>query len=126
MSNATEENTQVQTDTCDVRPIKRHATYISRRPAWADETDIDSEAIVHRWTAPTVAEAPDADIGEAFPIPVEIMQVDDLIVMGGGVTLHPGETTIFVLDTNIRDTVNARKLAAAILECCDRIEASDR
>ncbi len=38
-----------------------------------------------------------------------------------GVLLSQGPERIFLLDENF-DVENARKLAAAILECCDRLD----
>lgn len=59
-----------------------------------------------------------------YPIPVEIVEDDDLFVMPDRVTVDRGQPVIFLLDTGIRGTAEARKLAAAILECCDRIDAT--
>ncbi len=101
------------------------APIISRQPSWATETRIDPEVIVHWWTAPTIAQSIESD-GEFAPVTVEAVREDMLYVNGHGVVLDPGPERIFLIDSNF-DIENARKLAAAILECCDRIDgASDR
>ncbi|GAA3172689.1 hypothetical protein GCM10010531_27750 [Blastococcus jejuensis] len=112
--NANEENRQVGTDT--------HAAYISRRPAWADRVTIGSEAIDYAWTAPTWPESIEPD-GETCPVEVIITREDMLYVNDEGVVLDPGPERIFLLDTNL-DVENARLLAQAILECCDRINST--
>lgn len=105
----------------------RTMPYISRRPAWADETRIEADSIVHGWTAPTVAcvlNPGHEEVGTS-PAPVEIYRYDDMLVFpNGDVTIEEGPWRIMVLDETFEDTQEARKLAAAILECCDRIEAT--
>ena len=103
---------------CGLAPV------ISRRPAWADETRLLPDVIVHTWVAPTVACGMEANDGELVPIRVEVDRMDDLRVIEAGVILDPGVTRIFLLDTAIPDTTNGRLLAQAILECCDRIDAA--
>jgi hypothetical protein len=106
-------------------PDEGRATYISRRPAWADETRVDPEAILHTWRSPTVAMgADDHGGGKTYPIPVEILQYDDLTVFPSGVSVERGEPVIFLSDLFIQDTENGRKLAAAILEACDRLDGA--
>ena len=107
------------------RPDEGQVTdLISRRPTWADQTEVDAEAIIHRWEARTEAFGdPDLEDEPSYPIRVEILQFDDLRVHDVGVAIAPGRPVIFLLDTNL-DTANGRKLAAAILECCDRLDAS--
>lgn len=112
--NRTEETRQVQTDT--------HAAYISRRPTWAEHAETGDGAIEYAWTAPTVAQSIDRD-GEMCVAPVMITRYDMLYVNDEGVVLDPGPERIFLLDTNL-DVENARKLAAAIVECCDRINST--
>lgn len=124
MSNATQENRQDQTDTPEVRPIEGHATIISRFPSWSENVNIDAEAIDYTWTAPTVPESIEPD-GERCPARVDLTREDMFYVALDGVVLDQGPERIFVLDTNF-DIVNARRLAAAILECCDRIENADQ
>jgi hypothetical protein len=131
MSNATEENRQVQTDTPAAHPNEGQAfveiaPIISRRPTWAGETRIEPDCIVHSWTAPTVAMVSESAEETLSRAPVELYREDSLLVYPDGVALDPGPWRIFLLDTLIEDTVNARRLATALLECCDRIEqASD-
>ena len=99
------------------------APTISPRPAWADRTELHPDSIVHAWTAPTVAEGIEPG-GDFVLIHVEVLQIDSLDVTDDGVVLDPGPGRIFLLDTGIADTANARRLAAALLECCDRIDAA--
>lgn len=108
--------------------IGRHdgAAYISRRPSWADRTTMGAEVITYTWTAPTVAEC----LGETdlvpYPVKVEVIQEEDLYVNQDGVVLDRGPMRIIVSDLSIDDTVNGRKLAAALIECCDRIDGVGR
>lgn len=116
-------------DTASQHPNERHdaaeaRTPVSRRPAWAEETQIDPEAIVHYWRSPILARGADTEDGETYPIPVEIVVDDGLFVTPDGVFLERGAPRIFLSDTYIRDTENGRLLAAAIIECCDRIDAA--
>lgn len=122
MSNATQENRQDQTDTRDV-PQEGHATCISRRPSWADEVTIGGEAIDYRWTAPTIPESIEP-YGDRCPAHVMVTREDMLYVNDEGVVLDQGPDRIFLIDANF-DVKNARLLAAAIIECCDRIDASN-
>ncbi len=101
-------------DRTDTAPI------ISRQPSWATETRIDPDAIVHWWTAPTIAQSIERD-GAFAPAAVEAVREDMLYVNGHGVVLDPGPERIFLLDTDF-DAANARLLAAAIVECCDRVD----
>jgi len=96
-----------------------NATYISHRPAWAGNVTISEEAIDYTWTAPTVPESIEPD-GDRYPAPVMLTRDDMLYVNDTGVVVDPGEERIFLLDGTF-DVVNARKLATAIRECCDRI-----
>ena len=100
------------------------ASIISRRPPWAERVAIGPEAIDYTWTAPTVPASleftVDGDIGPCGA-PVDITRQDRFHVTEVGVALDEGPERIFLLDTTL-DVKNARKLAAAILECCDRIE----
>lgn len=100
-----------------------NASYISRRPAWADHVRIDGEAVDYTWTAPTVAEAIDSD-GEIGPALVDLTREDALYVNDVGVVLDPGVDRIFLLDTNF-DVENARKLAIAINEACNRLQSAE-
>lgn len=97
------------------------AAYISRRPAWAATTRVDSEAIIHTWTSGVDVEDIDEETGSRGPVGVELFQVDTLHVDDEGVVLDPGEPRIFLLDSWF-DIDNARKLATALRECCDRCE----
>ncbi len=99
---------------------ENRAAYISRRPTWADEVRISQEAIDYTWSAPTVPDCIDPT-GETCPIRVEITREDMLYINHAGVALDPGPERIFLIDANF-DVENARKLAAAILECCDRLD----
>ncbi len=101
---------------------ENRAAYISRRPAWADRVTIGAEAIDYAWTAPTVPQSIEQG-GELCPAPVDITREDMLYVNDVGVVLDEGPERIFLLDENF-DVENARKLAAAILECCDRIDGA--
>lgn len=106
------------------------STYISRRPAWADEVLMDESAITYCWTAPTEAvDDPESDAvrkiaGEPCKAPVQITQEHYLDEDDQGIRITPGRSRIFLLDTNF-DVENARKLAAAILECCDRLDVTE-
>jgi hypothetical protein len=97
------------------------AAYISRRPAWAARTRVDSDSIIHTWASGVEVEDIDEETGSPGPVGVEIFQVDTLHVDDEGVVLDPGEPRIFVLDSWF-DIDNARKLATALHECCDRYE----
>lgn len=122
--NRTEENRQDRTDTPEVRPDERTdiSPYISRRPAWADRVTIGSEAIDYSWTAPTVPGVIETD-GGTYPVQVMITREDMLYVNEEGVVLDPGPERIFLVDATFT-IENARKLAAAIVECCDRINST--
>lgn len=98
------------------------APIISRRPAWADDVRISQEAIDYTWSAPTVPIAiePDGSLCRAL---VDLVREDVLMVNSDGVAVDPGEERIFLLDTNF-DLPNARLLAAAILECCNRLDTT--
>ena len=99
------------------------APLISPRPAWADSTTIALDgAVVHNWTAPTVAEGIQPD-GEFVPVRPELDQPNDLRVTDRGVILDPGEARVFLFDIRF-DVANARLLAQAIVECCDRLDAA--
>lgn len=103
-------------------PEEGHAARcISRRPVWADEVRIEAEAISYWWTAPTQAISIEPNGDECSTL-VELVREDMLYVNSDGVVIDPGPERIFLLDTNL-DVENARKLAAAILECCHRIDA---
>ena len=104
-------------DRTDIAPV------IFPRPAWADETQLEASTIDYTWTAPTVAEGIEPDGGEFVPIRVELNQPNDLRVTEKGVILDPGVTRVFLLDTRF-DSANARLLAQAIVECCDRLDAA--
>ncbi len=106
----------------DERHVRSDAAYISRRPAWADRVTIGAEAIDYAWTAPTVPQSIEPG-GELCAAPVDITREDMLYVNDVGVVLDQGPERIFLIDTNL-DVANARLLAAAILECCDRLESS--
>jgi hypothetical protein len=126
VSNVSEEIAQHQTDTQELHPDGAKygfAAVINRRPAWAGQTRIEPEAIVHSWMSPTVVKTIEHD-GELYIAPVELVREDMLYVNDQGVVLDPGPDRIFLLDTNL-DVANARRLAAAIVECCDRIEAAE-
>ena len=51
------------------------------------------------------------------------MREDDVYVDGEGAVLDARVERIFVVETWF-DAVNARKLAGAILEACDRLDAA--
>ena len=95
--------------------------YISRRPAWAEHIEINAEAIDYTWAAMTVPQSIDHN-GEMWIAPVQITREDTLYVNDEGVVLDQGPERIFLLDGKF-DVENARKLAEAIFECCDRLEA---
>lgn len=97
------------------------AAYISRRPAWAARTRVDSESIIHTWASGVTVDDVDEETGSPRPVGVELFQVDTLHVDDEGVVLDPGEPRIFLLD-HWFDMDNARTLATAVLECCDRYE----
>ncbi len=112
------------TDIPDVRPDEGRARIISRRPSWADTTTVSNETITHSWTAPTSAKVMQHD-GTLRDVTVEMYRDDDLLEHDGVVALHEGEWRILVLDdVAIGDTVNARRFAQAIVECCDRIDGA--
>jgi hypothetical protein len=101
------------------------AAYISRRPAWAARTRVDADSIIHTWASGVEVDDMDEETGSPGRVDVEIFQVDTLHVDDEGVVLAPGEPRIFVLDTWF-DIDNARKLAMALNECCDRYEQAQR
>jgi hypothetical protein len=96
------------------------AAYISRRPEWATTTRIESEAITHSFTAPTVASTIEPD-GRAVRAPVEMYREDSLLAYPAGIALDVGPERVMVLD-EVLDLENARLLAQAILQCCNRHE----
>ncbi len=99
-----------------------YMTTISRRPEWAAETTVESDgSITHRWTAPTVAELQEGD-RIPYNARVELLRIDDLFVFDGGVAVNTGEPAIFFSDLSITDTAQGRRLAAAIVEACDRLD----
>jgi hypothetical protein len=98
------------------------ARYISRRPTWADEVRISQEAIDYTWRTPTVPECIEPS-GEACPIRVEVTREDMLYVNDTGVVVDPGAERIFLLYAHF-DVENARKLAAALTEACDRLDGA--
>ncbi len=108
------ESERPMNDRTDLAPI------ISQRPAWADNVAIGEDAIDYTWTAPTVPQSIDQD-GDLCPVRVDITREDMLYVNDEGVVLDPGLERIFLIDATF-DVENARKLAAAILECCDRLD----
>lgn len=119
MTNASEENRQSGTDTRTVET----SPIISRRPRWAEVVNIGPETIDYTWTAPTSPVCIERQ-GEFSVVPVELTREDALYVNDEGVGLDQGPERIFLLDESF-DVDNARKLAAAILECCDRIEGAE-
>lgn len=113
MINATHQNGSEQSSE---RVNPEGASYVSRRPSWAETTRIDPEAIIHGWTAPTTAVDQ-----EGVSVIIELCREDGLFVHDEGVFFDPGETRILLLDTWL-DVDNARLLAKGILECCNRFE----
>ena len=98
--------------------------YISRRPAWAETVAMGPDTIDYTWTAPTVADVIEPPDGELIPVEVQLFREDAFSVGDNGVLLDEGPERVFVLDARL-DLQNARKLATAILECCDRYDSTD-
>jgi hypothetical protein len=120
----------------DSSPAKNHPNEQNTklpRPAWAEESRIDRDVINfgdvclrHTWTAPTHGEAWCG--GERGPVHVDIQQLHVLADdEGEGVTVTPEKAPVVYLswfDGHFDSTEEARKVAAAILACCDRLDAA--
>lgn len=98
-----------------------HAIYVSRRPSWATRRASTPRLSCTRGRRRRSQGCATRN-GQAYPVPVKIVQEDMLYENEDGVVLDSGTTVIFTNDINFTSVVEARKYAAAILECCDRLD----
>ena len=99
-------------------------------PAWAEDSRLfpdtdDLHGVAHSWTSPRLAEVIVPGEPGRVRVSAEIYQRDDLELSAAGVWLTRGLPYIFLhpLDVSF-DVEQARLLAAALIECCDRIDGA--
>jgi hypothetical protein len=99
------------------------------RPTWATNSEITHSSITagdtvvhHSWSSPSVGQVWSS--GERGPAEVEIVQADVLQSTDAGIVAATESVIIHLswVDAQFDNTIEARKMAAAILECCDRLD----
>ena len=112
-------------------PIEGPAAPVLPRPAWAEVSQINhgvvtagDTAVHHTWRSPTRSAVwSGGEVGQAY---AEVVQTDLLEVTEGGTVASTKSLVIYLgwLDAEISSTAEARKLAEAIVACCDRLDGA--